>query len=123
MDDEFIKRFFGTPIDPLGRGSGNNMDGNENFLQHDINQMFRDMENMMSMFHPSQFSMIESHPQFNHPSIEQEDTGEGKNLRDSFLKSKSRLNEQERGQSVYSNPNSFVSYFMISKFNIYLLTK
>lgn len=112
MDDEFIKRFFGTPIDPLGRGSGNNMDGDENFFQHDINQMFRDMENMMSMFHPGQFSMIESHPQFNHPSIEQEDTDEGQNLRESFLKPKSRSKEQETGHPVYSNPHSLVSYFL-----------
>ncbi len=117
MDDEFIKRFFGTPIDSFGR-FGNVHDGNhppmeDRFIHHDINQMFRDMESMMRMFNPGQFTMIESPQQFNNPSIEEDDTDQKQSLRESFLKPKNQLNDQETKRhsstEVYSNPHSFVS--------------
>ena len=57
MDDDFIAKYFGKygSID-----SGFVPNPERDFPNHEFQQMFQDMENMMRIFNPGNFQIIES---------------------------------------------------------------
>lgn len=120
MDDDFIAKYFGKygSID-----SGFVPNPERDFPNHEFQQMFQDMENMMRIFNPGNFQIIESSQFPQSPSIDEPNNNQA--LRDSYLKPEKPLNNHpetnnqfnQHRSEFFSTPSLFERFFEFPDLN------